>query len=67
VDALSRYDLGVLVAARDGLDPTSLPAARIADRGLRRPANVRLKVDKAAALLSTRLRGARDFLTPAQS
>jgi dTDP-4-dehydrorhamnose reductase len=67
VEALSRYDLGVLVAIRDGLDPTSLPASRIADLGLRRPTDVRLRVDTATAVLSTRLRGARDFLAPARS
>jgi dTDP-4-dehydrorhamnose reductase len=66
VDALSRYDLGVLVAVRDGLDPASLPAARIADLGLRRPIDVRLQVGTAAAVLSTRLRGAREFLALAR-
>jgi dTDP-4-dehydrorhamnose reductase len=61
-DAISRYDLGVLVARRDGLDPARLPSGRIADMGLRTPADVRLRVEKAASLLRTRLRGAHEFL-----
>jgi dTDP-4-dehydrorhamnose reductase len=61
-DALSRYDLGLLVAARDGLDPGRLTAARLADAGARRPTDVRLRLDRARAVLRTRLRGAREFL-----
>jgi dTDP-4-dehydrorhamnose reductase len=61
-EAVSRYDLGVLVARRDGLDPAAVPAGRLADSGLNRPANVRLRVDKAQALLRTRLRGAHEFM-----
>ncbi|HWG99689.1 MAG TPA: sugar nucleotide-binding protein [Pilimelia sp.] len=63
-DAVSRYELGLLVARRDGLDPTTLPAARSADTGLPRPLDVRLRLDRAAALLRVRLRGAREFLAP---
>ena len=62
-DPLSRYELGVLVARRDGLDPAAVPAARIADLGLRRPTDVRLVGDRARQVLRTRLRGAREFLT----
>ncbi|GGN35692.1 dTDP-4-dehydrorhamnose reductase [Actinoplanes campanulatus] len=64
-DAISRYDLGVLVARRDGLDPAAIPAARIADVGLQRPADLRLVTDRAAKLLSVRLRGAREFVRAA--
>ncbi len=61
-DAISRYDLGVLVARRDGLDPAKLPAARLADLHLNRPTDVRLRTEIAASILRTRLRGAREFL-----
>ncbi|MEE6259977.1 SDR family oxidoreductase [Plantactinospora sonchi] len=61
-DAVSRYDLGVLVALRDGLDPAAVPAARLADFGVARPGDVRLRLDRAVSLLRTRLRGAREFL-----
>ena len=33
-DAISRYDLGVLMARRDGLDPARIPAGSIAETGL---------------------------------
>jgi len=59
-DALSRYELGILVAERDGLDPAAIPVAR---SGPGRPMDVRLRTDRAAALLRTRLRGAREFMT----
>ena len=62
-DAISRYDLGVLVARRDGLNPDRLPAGTIAGLRLRRPADVRLHTGKATSLLRTRLRGACEFLT----
>lgn len=65
VDAISRYDLGVLVALRDGLDPAAVPAGSIAGSGLNRPADLRLRLDKAAALLRTRLRGVHEFLARA--
>jgi dTDP-4-dehydrorhamnose reductase len=61
-DAISRYDLGVLVAGRDALDPASVPAGRSVDSGLSRPMDVRLRLDKAQALLRTRLRGAHEFM-----
>jgi len=64
-DVISRYDLGVLVARRDGLDPALLPAGTIAERGLRIPTDVRLRTEKAASLLHTRLRGAREFMAAA--
>jgi dTDP-4-dehydrorhamnose reductase len=61
-DSISRYDLGVLVARRDGLDPARIPAGTAAELGLRLPADVRLRVEKATSLLRTRLRGAREFM-----
>ncbi|GAA0451206.1 dTDP-4-dehydrorhamnose reductase [Actinoplanes capillaceus] len=64
-DVISRYDLGVLVARRDGLDPAAIPAARIADLGLQRPTDLRLVTDRAEKLLSVRLRGAREFVRAA--
>lgn len=62
-DVISRYDLGVLVAQRDGLDPALVPAGSIADLGLRLAVNVQLRIDTAASVLRTRLRGAREFMT----
>ncbi|MDI6105092.1 sugar nucleotide-binding protein [Actinoplanes sp. NEAU-A12] len=61
-DAVSRYDLGVLVARRDGLDPAAVPAASLAALGLSRPADLRLVTDRAARLLRVRLRGAAEFV-----
>jgi dTDP-4-dehydrorhamnose reductase len=61
-DPISRYDLGVLIARREGLDPARISAGRIADSGLRLPTDVRLRIDKARSLLRTRLRGANEFL-----
>jgi dTDP-4-dehydrorhamnose reductase len=61
-DAISRYDLGVLVAHRDGLDPTRVPAGRLADLRMGPPADVRLRIEKATSMLRTRLRGAREFM-----
>jgi dTDP-4-dehydrorhamnose reductase len=63
-DAVSRYELGVLIAARDGLDPARLPAGRT-PAGRPGPLDVRLDSTRTQALLTTRLRGARDFLAPA--
>ncbi|GIF02506.1 SDR family oxidoreductase [Actinoplanes siamensis] len=61
-DPVSRYDLGVLVARRDGLDPAAIPSASLAALGLRRPGDVRLVIDRAGQVLRTRLRGAHEFL-----
>ncbi|GAA5187279.1 sugar nucleotide-binding protein [Rugosimonospora acidiphila] len=64
-DAISRYDLGVLVARRDGLDPTRLRAGRVADLGSSVPTDVRLRTAKARSMLRTRLRGAHEFMSAA--
>ena len=61
-DAVSRYELGVLIAARDGLDPSALPAGLRAASGLRGALDVRLDSTRTQARLVTRLRGAREFL-----
>ena len=61
-DAVSRAELGRLVARRDGLDPAGLRTTTIAEAGLHRPADVRLDSTRAAGLLRTRLRGVRELL-----
>jgi dTDP-4-dehydrorhamnose reductase len=59
-DAVSRHELGCLIATRDGLDPAVLPAGTRAAAGMK-PSVVRLDVTWAAGLLATRLRGAHEF------
>jgi dTDP-4-dehydrorhamnose reductase len=61
-DALSRYDLGELIARREGLDGARLPAGRRADTSLHGALDVRLDNCATQQRLLTRLRGARDFL-----
>ncbi|MFI0990507.1 sugar nucleotide-binding protein [Streptomyces exfoliatus] len=61
-DALSRYQLGDLIARRDGLDPARLPSARRSDTALPGGLDVRLHSHGTQQKLSTRLRGAREFL-----
>jgi dTDP-4-dehydrorhamnose reductase len=61
-DAVSRYELGLLIAARDGLDPAALPAGRLASTGKPGPLDVRLDSARTQERLTTRLRGAREFL-----
>ncbi|MGA5822049.1 SDR family oxidoreductase [Kitasatospora sp. NPDC094028] len=61
-DALSRHELGLLVAARDGLDPAGLAAGRRADSGAPAALDVRLDSARTQRILRTRLRGAREFL-----
>lgn len=63
-DALSRADLGRLVARRYGLDPDAVAETTLAAVGLTRPAEVRLDSSRAAGLLRTRLRGVRELLAP---
>ena len=59
-DAMSRLELGRLIARRDGLDPDALRGTSRA--ALPGPVDVRLDSTLAATVLSTRLRGAREFL-----
>ena len=61
-DALSRLELGRLVARRDGLDANLLRGSRRADLPTPGPIELRLDSRLAASLLTTRLRGAREFL-----
>ncbi|GGO79107.1 SDR family oxidoreductase [Nonomuraea cavernae] len=61
-DAVSRYELGLLIAQRDGLDGGLLPTGRRADTGLPGPLDVRLECAMTQRRLRTRLRGAREFL-----
>lgn len=61
-DAISRHELGVLIARRDGLDEHALPTALRAASGLPGALAVRLDCAVTQSRLTTRLRGARDFL-----
>ncbi|MFG2833213.1 SDR family oxidoreductase [Streptomyces sp. NPDC048434] len=61
-DALSRHELGVLLAQREGLDPTRLPAGRRADTLMPGALDVRLDSSVTQRRVRTRLRGAREFL-----
>ncbi|BCL16922.1 SDR family oxidoreductase [Micromonospora sagamiensis] len=63
-EAVSRVDLGLLVALRYGIDPARMRTTTSAEAGLRRPGVVRLDSSRAAHLLPTRLRGVREFLAP---
>ena len=64
-DAISRYELGQLIAARDGLDAAALRPGLRAASGLPGAIDVRLDSARTQARLATRLRGAREFLAPA--
>jgi dTDP-4-dehydrorhamnose reductase len=64
-DAVSRHELGLLIAARDGLDPSALRAGTRPAAQLPSPLDVRLDSSRTQARLTTRLRGAREFLAPA--
>jgi len=55
-EAVSRYTLGLLIAAWAGLDPGSIMAGSSADAGEPRPADVRLTTRATDAALETRLR-----------
>ena len=59
-EAMSRLELGRLIARRDGLDPDVLRGTSRA--GLPGPVDVRLDSRLASTVLTTRLRGAREFL-----
>ncbi|WP_331771143.1 sugar nucleotide-binding protein (plasmid) [Embleya sp. NBC_00888] len=61
-DAISRHELGVLIADRDGLDCTQLTAGRRADTGPPGALDVRLDSTRTQRTLHTTLRGAREFL-----
>ncbi|SDZ51369.1 dTDP-4-dehydrorhamnose reductase [Asanoa ishikariensis] len=61
-DAVSRHELGVLIARRDGLDESALPRALRTGSGIPGPVDVRLDSTNSQARLTTRLRGVREFL-----
>lgn len=61
-DAVSRHELGTLVAGRDGLDVTRLPAGLRANSTLPGALDVRLDSRATQRKLHTTLRGAREFL-----
>ncbi|MBT2226821.1 sugar nucleotide-binding protein [Nonomuraea sp. NEAU-A123] len=65
-DAVSRYELGLLIARRDGLDTDHLPSGRRADTRLPGPIDVRLDCAMTQRRLQTELRGARRFLGDGQ-
>jgi dTDP-4-dehydrorhamnose reductase len=61
-DAVSRHELGVLIAGRDGLDASTLPVGRRANTGSPGALDVRLDSTRTQRTLRATLRGARDFL-----
>ncbi|MFE9476214.1 SDR family oxidoreductase [Streptomyces griseofuscus] len=61
-DAVSRHTLGVLIAQRDGLDAARLPTGLRTESTLPGPVDVRLDSSATQRHLTTRLRGARQFL-----
>lgn len=61
-DAMSRLDLGRLIARRDGLDPDVLCGTTRAAAKVVGPVDVRLDSTLASTVLTTRLRGAGEFL-----
>jgi dTDP-4-dehydrorhamnose reductase len=61
-DAISRHELGLLIARRDRLDPNALTAGP--RDGAPGPLDVRLDSTNTQARLNTRLRGAHEFLAP---
>lgn len=65
-DAVSRHELGVLIAARDGLDAAVLTAGRRADSPFPGALDVRLDSTRTQRSVRTTLRGARDFLRRAR-
>jgi dTDP-4-dehydrorhamnose reductase len=61
-DAISRYELGCLIARRDGLDSSALRSGSRRAARMAGPLNVRLDSRATQAGLRTRLRGAREFI-----
>ncbi|MET8121249.1 sugar nucleotide-binding protein [Micromonospora sp. NPDC005189] len=62
-DAVSRAELGLLVAERFDLDAAGLKTTTSAAAGMAGPTEVRLDSTRAAGLLRTRLRGVRELLS----
>ncbi|MEX1659170.1 sugar nucleotide-binding protein [Streptomyces pseudovenezuelae] len=61
-DAVSRHELGILIARRDGLDASRLPTGRRTDSPLGGALDVRLDSRATQRKLSTTLRGVRAVL-----
>ncbi|MFD4941415.1 SDR family oxidoreductase [Streptomyces sp. NPDC058409] len=61
-DAVSRHELGILIAKRDGLDASRLPAGLRAESALPGALDVRLDSRATQRKMNTTLRGARQFL-----
>lgn len=64
-DALSRHEIALLVAERDGLDASGFVTGSRAASGVPGPLDLRLDSRRTQSRLQTRLRGAREFLRPA--
>jgi dTDP-4-dehydrorhamnose reductase len=62
-EPVDRYTLGGLIARRDGLDPGSLRPGTRAGSGVPGPLDVRLDGKRTQDTLTTRLRGATEFLS----
>lgn len=62
-EALSRYALGLLIAARYGLDPRGIVPAPSAASTAPRPRDLRMTTARADAALRTRARGASEVMT----
>ncbi|CAL9652361.1 hypothetical protein SUDANB120_06666 (plasmid) [Streptomyces sp. enrichment culture] len=65
-DAVSRHELGTLIAQRDGLDPSRLPTALRAHSPHPGPLDVRLDSRATQRILRTTLRGVRRFTDRAE-
>ncbi|EDX21156.1 polysaccharide biosynthesis protein [Streptomyces sp. Mg1] len=63
-DAVSRHELGILIAGRDGLDASQLPTGLRAESTLPGALDVRLDSRSTQRSLRTTLHGARQFLQP---
>lgn len=61
-DAVSRHELGVLIAQHDGLDASRLATGLRTETALPGPVDVRLDSSATQRRLATVLRGAREFL-----
>ena len=61
-DALSRFEIGELIARREGADPSVLQRGSRRAAGVPGPLDVRLDGTWTQSMLRTRLRGAREFL-----
>ena len=62
-EAVSRAELGRLVAHHEGLDASALKTTTTVEYGLVRPTEIRLDTTRATSLLRTRLRGITELLT----